>query len=189
MADSELRAAFVVRKQAEGVRVLDPAENIDHREAGRCGFDRLAPVDAPRGYDESVDPLAEQLIDVPPLARRIVGGVAYEDRDAVIGQAPLDRRDDREAEPAEAVGREDPDSHRARAMQALREVVRPVADRFGDAENLRARFGAEAAAGVERLGRGADRDAGEPRDVADGARRRAQGVVSDRASSTGRSFI
>ena len=62
-------------------------------------------------------------------------------------------------------------------MQALREIVRPVVDRFRDAENLRARFGAEAAAGVERLGRGPDRDSGEPRDVADGARPRRKGVA------------
>ena len=47
---------------------LRPART--HRSpAGRAPrVRRLAPVDAPRGDDESVDPLAEQLIDVPPLA-------------------------------------------------------------------------------------------------------------------------
>ena len=105
--DRELRAALVVRQQAEGLGVLDAAEHVDDRQARRRGLDRFAPVDAARGHDEAVDPLAEQLIDVPPLARRIVGGVAHEDRDALIEQPPLDRRDDRKAEPAETVGRDD----------------------------------------------------------------------------------
>ena len=102
------------------------------------------------------------------LARGIVGGVAHEDGDAVIEQAPLERLDDRKREPAEAVVGENANRHRARPVQALRKIVRPIVDRLGDLENLGARFGAEPPIGVERLRDRSDRHAGKPRDVADG---------------------
>ena len=100
---------------------------------------------------------------------RIVGGVAHEDGDAVVEQPPLQRFDDRKGETAETVVRQNADRHRARAMQALREIVRAVVDFLRDLQNLRARFRAQATIGVERLGGRADGDAGEPGDVADGA--------------------
>ena len=132
MADRKPRAALVVRQEAKRVGVLDLREHIDHRQAARGRLDRRAPVGPPRGDDEAVDALAEQLIDMPALAHGIVGGVAHEDGDAVIGQAPLERLDDRKREAAEAVVGENADRHRARPMQALRQIVRPVVDRLGD---------------------------------------------------------
>ena len=131
-SDRELRAALVVGQQAERVGILDPRKHIDHRQAASRRLDRLAPVGAARRDDEAVDALAEQLLDVAALALGIVGGVAHEDRDAVIGQAPLHRLDDRKAEAAETVVREHADRHRARAVQALREIVGSVADLLGD---------------------------------------------------------
>ena len=70
MADGEPCAALVVRQEAKRVRVLDLREHIDHRQAARGRFDGVAPVGAARGDDEAVDALAEQLIDVAPLAQR-----------------------------------------------------------------------------------------------------------------------
>ena len=104
------------------------------------------------------------------LARRIVGGVAHEDGDALVGEPLLQRLDDREGEAAETVVGDDADGARLGAMQALRQVVRPVADLAGDAQHLFAGLLAQPAAGVERLRGGADRHFGEPRDVADGRR-------------------
>jgi hypothetical protein len=53
-------------------------------------------------------------------------------------------------------------------MQALRQIIRPIVDRLGDPEHLGAGLGAEPPVGVERLRDGSDRDAGEPRNIADG---------------------
>ena len=64
----KLRAAFVVRQQAERVRVLDLGEDVDDREAAGGRHDRRALVGAARGDDQPVDALAEQLFDMPPLA-------------------------------------------------------------------------------------------------------------------------
>ena len=50
------------------VGAFDLRVNIDDRQAARDRLDRLAPVGAARGDDEAVDALAEQLLDVPPLA-------------------------------------------------------------------------------------------------------------------------
>ena len=68
MPDRKPRAAFVVGEKAKRVRVVDPREHIDDRQAAPGPLDRLAPVGAPRGDDEAVDALAQQLIDVTALA-------------------------------------------------------------------------------------------------------------------------
>ena len=96
---------------------------------------------------------------MPALTAWVVGGVAHEDRDAVVGQPPFQRGDDGKGEAAKTVVSQDADRHGPSAVQALREAVGPVADFLGDARDFGPRFGAEAAAVVERLGRGADRDA------------------------------
>ena len=177
MLDRKPRSAFVVGEKAKGVRVVDPGEGVDHRQAARRRFDRLAPVGAASGGDEAVDALAQQLLDVAPLPRRIVGGVAHEDGDSVVEQAPFKRRDDRKGETAVAVVRQDADRHRAGAMQALGQIVRPVVDLLGDPQHLGSRLVFQPAIGVQRLGRRADRHAGEPRDVADRARGGRAGVL------------
>ena len=114
--------------------------------------------------------MLKQLLDVAALARAIVGRVAHEDGDAVVEQPALQRLDDRKGEPAEAVVGENADRHRARAMQALREAVGAVADVLRDLQDLGARFRAQAAIGVQRLGGRADGDACEASDVANGLR-------------------
>ncbi len=134
MADRKRRAPLVVRQEAQCVRILDPRKDVDHRQPASRGLDRLALVGAARGDDEAIDALAKQLIDVPALPHRVVGRIAHEDRDAVVGESPLQSRDDRKGEAAEAVVGENADRHRARAVQALREAVRPVADVLGDRE-------------------------------------------------------
>ena len=63
-------------KRRRGPACRDPA-----RRAGPA-------VGAARGDDEAVDALAEQLLDMLALALRIVGGVAHEDGDAAVGEAP-----------------------------------------------------------------------------------------------------
>ena len=178
MADRKPRAALVVRQEAKRVGVLDLREHIDHRQAARGRLDRSAPVGPPRGDHETVNALAQELIDVAALAHGIVGGVAHEDGDAVIGQAPLERLDDRKREAAEAVIGENANRHRARPMQALREIVRAIVDRLGDLENLGARFGAEPPIGVERLRDRSDRHARESRHIADGPRARREIAIA-----------
>ena len=91
MAGSNPRAALIVRQEAKRVGVLDLREHIDHWQAERGWFDRSAPVGPPRGDHETVDALAQELIDVAALTHRIVGGVAHEHGDAMIGQAPLEQ--------------------------------------------------------------------------------------------------
>ena len=84
--------------------------------------------------------LPQKLVEMLALARRIVGGVAHEDGDALVGEPLLQRLDDREGEAAEAVVGDDADRARSGAMQALGEVVRPIADLAGDAQYLVARL-------------------------------------------------
>ena len=168
MTDGEPCAAFVVRQKAERVLILDLREHVDHRQAARGRLDRGAPVGPPRGDHETVDPLAEKLIDMAPLAQRVVGGVAHEDRHAMIEQAPLERLDDRESKPSETVVGKDADRHRPRPMQALRQIVRPVAEVSRGGRDPFAGLPTQAAVVVERFGNGAYADIGSPRDVADG---------------------
>ncbi len=67
-------------------------------------------------------------------------------------------------------------------MQALGEVVWPVVERLGDPKHLGPGFCAQAPVGVQRLGRGADRHASQPGDVANCSRaRRARLLVELRA--------
>ena len=126
------RAAFVVRQQAKRVGIVGLGEHVDHRQAVGERSDRRALVGAPRRDHQTVDALAEKLVEMLALARRIVGGVAHEDGDALVGQALLQRLDDREGEAAETVVGDDADRARSGAMQALCEVVGPIADLAGD---------------------------------------------------------
>ena len=89
VADRKSGAALVIRQEAERIRVLDLREHVDHRQPTRGGFDRRASVGPPRGEDKAIDPFAEELIDMAPLARGIVGRVAHEDGNALIEEAPL----------------------------------------------------------------------------------------------------
>ena len=154
----------------ERVGIVGLGEDVDDRQAVGERPDRRALVGAARGHHQPVDALAQQLVEMLALARRIVGGVAHEDGDALVGEPLLERLDDREGEAAETVVGDDADGARLGAMQALREVVRPVADLAGDAQHLVARLLPQPAAGVERLRRRADRHLGDARDVADGRR-------------------
>ena len=180
VSDSELGAALVVGQEAERVRPLHVREYVDDRHAADRRLDRRAPVGAARGDDKTVNALAEQLINVPALALGVVGRIAHEDRDPGIGQAPLQRFDDGKGEAAKTVVRQNSNRHRARAVEAVRQVVGPVADLPGDPQDPGASLCAEASAGVERLGCGSDRDAGAARDVADGSRRLRKRLVLGR---------
>ena len=62
-----------------------------------------ARVGAAGRHHDAVDALAEQRVDVPRLALRIVGAVAHEDRDAAVGEMLLEPLHDRHREAAEAV--------------------------------------------------------------------------------------
>ena len=79
-----------------------------------------------------------------------------------------DRLDDGEGEAPEAVVGDDADGHRARAVQALSEVVGAVADLAGDAHDGVARLLAQATTGVEGLAGGAEGYPGEAGHIADG---------------------
>ena len=135
MADRKPRAALVVRQEAERVGVLDLREHIDHRQAARGRLDRRALIGPSRGDHEPINALAQELSNVVPLARGIVGRVAHEDGDAIIEQASLQRLDDRKREPAEAVIGENANRHRARPMQALRQILRAIPNGFRRGDN------------------------------------------------------
>ena len=164
------RAALVVRQQRQRLRIVRLGEDVDHRQAVGEGADRHALVGAAGGDHQAIHPLAQQLVEMLALARRIVGRVAHEDGDALVGQPLLQRLDDRKSEPAETVVGDDADGARLRPVQALRQVVGPIADLARHAHHVIARFLAQAPSGIQRLGDRADRDAGHPGDVADGWR-------------------
>jgi hypothetical protein len=132
--------------------------------------DRHTLVGATRGDHQAVHPLAQQLVEMLALACGIVGRVAHEDGDALVGQPLFQRLDDRKGEPPEAVVGDDADGARLRPVQALRQVVGPIADLARDAHHVVARFLAQATAGIQRLGDGPDRDAGHSGDIANGRR-------------------
>ena len=90
MADRNLCAGLVVWEEAEGVGIFDPRIHLDDRQTEAAGMIEFAAVGPARGDHEAVDGLADELIDVPPLAHRIISGVAHEDSDAVIEQALLE---------------------------------------------------------------------------------------------------
>ena len=118
------------------------------------------------------------------LAHGIVGCVTHEDRDAVIGQAPLKRLDDRKREAAEAVVGENANRHRARPMQALRQIVRPVVDRFRRSRDSFASLLTQAAIVVQGFRDRADADIRGARDIAD-SRVRARGSVLASSHASG----
>ncbi len=164
----ERRAAFVVRQQAIGLRIVGLREDVDHRNLAARQLELGPPVGAPGGHNDPVDALADQRFDMVRLAVRVVGGVAHEDRHAAVGQALLQPLHDRHGETAEAVGRDQADGQALAAMQALSQVVGPKADLAGDPDHAVAGLLAEAAIVVERLRGRADADGGEPGDIADG---------------------
>ena len=126
--DREHRPALVVRQQAERAGIVGVGEDVDHGQPVGERADRRPGVGAAGGHHQPVDALAQQLVEVLALAGRVVGGVAHEDGDALVGQPLLQRLDDRDGEAAEAVVRDDADGLRAGAAQAVRQVVRAVAD-------------------------------------------------------------
>ena len=103
MLDAEHRAAFVIGEQAEGFRVVCLREDIDDRQIVGAKIDGGTPIRAPRGDDQTVNLLPEQLVEVLTLARRVVGRVAHEDRDAVVGELSFERFENRQREASEAV--------------------------------------------------------------------------------------
>ena len=161
MLDGQPRAALVVGDQRQRAVVVGLA--CRHRSTGRPGgqrADRRPLVGAAAGDHEAIDALAEQLVDMLPLARRIVGGVAHEDRDALVGELLLERLDDRQREPAEGVVGDDarPSSSACGAGSAP--------DRWAGSRCSRAAASTlsrvscrQPAAVVERLAGGADRHA------------------------------
>ena len=167
MLDREHRPALVVRQQAERAGIVGVGEDVDHGQPVGEGADRRPGVGAAGGHHQPVDALAQQLVEVLALAGRVVGGVAHEDGDALVGQPLLQRLDDRDGEAAEAVVRDDADGLRAGAAQAVGQVVRPVADLVGGAHDPVAGLLPHPAGPVQRLGGGADRDAGGARQVLD----------------------
>ena len=90
-------------------------------------------VGAAGGDHEAVDALAQQLVEMLALARRIVGGVAHEDARCGCRRGAPPGLDDRHGEAAEAVVGDEPDGEALAAVQALREVVRAEAELAGDA--------------------------------------------------------
>ena len=167
MGDGQHRAAFVVGQQRKRPGIVGLREDVDDRQTVSERADRGALVGAARGNHEPIDAFSQKLVEMLALALGIVSGVAHEDRYAGFRQPLLQRLDDRKGEPPETVIGDDADRARLRAVQALRQVVRPIADLARDAHHLFARLLAEPAARIERFRCRADRHIGKARDVAD----------------------
>ena len=168
MGNGQHGAAFVVGKQRERSGVVCLREDVDDRQAMCERADRSALVCAARCHHESVDAFSQQLVEMLALAFGIISGVAHEHRYAGFGQPLLESFDDRKGEPTETVIGDDADRARLRPMQALRQVVRAIADLARDAHHLFARVLAQSATSIERFRCRTDRDIREARDVAYG---------------------
>ena len=161
------RTALVVWNQGQRVGVVRLRKDVNHREPMDRRADGGAPVGTSCRDHEAVDALAEKLVQMLALARGIVGGIAHENRDPLVGQTFLERLDDREGEPSEAVVGDDADGSRSGAVQALGQIVGSIGELPGDPQDPLAGLRAQPAAGVQRLRRRADRDVGHACDVAD----------------------
>ena len=82
-------AAFVVGNKAERVRPVRLRVDVEHRNIRIGELQRLPAVGTPAGDDDAVDALAEERVDMSPLALNIVGGVAHKHRHPLVGQALL----------------------------------------------------------------------------------------------------
>ena len=159
MLGRERGAALVVGHEAEGVRLVRLRIDVEDRNIRAVHLEPPPRVGAPAGDDDAVDALAEQRLDVPRLALRIVGAVAHEDRDAAVGKAcssspsmiGMEKR-------PKAVAGDQADGESLAAVQALREVVRAEAKLLGDGDHPGARLRLQAAVVVQRLRDRADAD-------------------------------
>ena len=133
---------------------------------------RLA-VGAAGGDHDAVDALAEQLLDVALLALRIVGGVAHEDRDALVGEALLEPFHDRHGEAAEGVGGDHADGEALAAVQAWARSLGRKPSLQRSVAHLLARLLAQPPLALSAL-RPCRSIRRPPRDVADGRARRAR---------------
>ena len=94
--DREHRAARVIGQDTQRSRVVHLREDVDHRQIVGAQIDRRTPVHPARSDHQPVDLFAQQLVETLLLARRVVGGVAHENRDTQISELTLERFDDGE---------------------------------------------------------------------------------------------
>ena len=118
MLDRQPRPLLVVGHEAGRLGIVGLRIDVETRDAEVRHVGRRPPVGAARGDHQPVDPLAQELLEMLPLALRIVGGVAHEHGDALVGEARLEPLHDRQGEAAEAVGGDHPDRQALAAVQA-----------------------------------------------------------------------
>ena len=99
-------------------------------------FEPAPRIGATAGDDDTVDAFAEERVDMPGLALRIVGAVAHEDRDAGVRKMLLQPLHDRDRETAEVVAGDQPDSESLATMQTLGEIIRPKTEALATAMTL-----------------------------------------------------
>jgi hypothetical protein len=83
VTDGQHGAALVVRNEATRFGVFDLRKDVDHRNFARARQLR-AFVGAASRDDDAISPLADKLLDVMRLPRRIVRGVAHKHRHAAV---------------------------------------------------------------------------------------------------------
>ena len=178
MADGEGPALLIVGDQREVGRVGGMGHGV-HDRHGQAAADGLPRVLAPPGHDDAVDPALEQGLEIVLLADAVIAAVAQEDRDAARAERVLGALHDRDAEPAETVGRDQPDGETAPGQQAAGQGIGLVTELVGGLADPLHRGGADATTAIERFrccARGHARETGHVRDrhrpSADGTRGR-----------------
>jgi hypothetical protein len=174
VADRDRAAFGVVGDEGEVPGVGRGGHRVDDGDRD-VAADRLPGVLAAAGHDDAVDPAFEQGAQVVLLPDLVVPAVAQQNRDAPGAERVLRALHDRDAEPAEAVGGNQPHREGAAGEQPAGQRVRLVAELLGCL--LDALDGAErqGTASVERLGYRARRDPGQAGHVGDG-----RGVLAGR---------
>ena len=102
------------------------------------------------------------------FSRRVIGGVAHENADALRGKDGFQPVHDGHGEAAETVVGNQADGAGQAGMQAFGKGIRAELQVLGHGQHAGAGIGSDGSGLVQRLGHGADRDTGGAGDIADG---------------------
>ncbi len=165
VAGGQLPPAVVVGHDRRAVPLQRLGHRVHHR--GGAGAQSRPRLDPPSRHDQAVNAAGEQQLDVPALARRIVAGIAHEHRDLPGSQGILRAEHHRDAEPAEAVGRDQADGEGPASQQGPGVHVGREAELARRRRHTITGLRAHRALAVQRLRGRADRHPRQGRDIPD----------------------
>ena len=141
----------IIGDEAERLAIRDLGKSIEDGHRRAAHVDRGPRIDAPARDDDAVDLLGQQRVDVPALMGGVIARVAQEDGHLCGIERVLDALEERNAEAAIPVRREQADRATAPAQEALHQIVRAVLQERGRFLDPRTRFRAHLTPTVERL--------------------------------------